>query len=228
MVASSSSINAHDYHVFLMLLHSIALSIISPRIRLSPRTRQDGISFTRTTLVRKRCTMCNVHATCFIYHNWQCTCLYIWNILPFQSSLFSLATDTARQRFFGHPLALPSRSLRGLVPILTFSSSLRHYHLHPTSRTVTDLEIMSDQVFQETQLVVIGGQVTRRGNRRAGPVSARMGLAAFLLVVEALYQSADACPPLKSAVGAIMAIVTLCEVWARKIFSSCIILTAKL
>lgn len=75
---------------------------------------------------------------------------------------------------------------------------------------------MSDQNLQTTQLVVIGDGDTRRVNRRAGSAAARMGLAAFLLVVEALYQSADVCPPLKSAVGAITAIVTLCEVCAQE------------
>lgn len=68
---------------------------------------------------------------------------------------------------------------------------------------------------QTMQLVAIGEEVTHGGNRSAVRDSARMGLAAFLVVVEALYQSADAFPPLKSAVGAIMAIVTLCEVCAR-------------
>lgn len=68
---------------------------------------------------------------------------------------------------------------------------------------------------QAMQLVVIDEGVTRGGNCSAVRDSARMGLAAFLVVVEALYQSADAFPPLKSAVGAILAIVTLCEVCAR-------------
>lgn len=59
---------------------------------------------------------------------------------------------------------------------------------------------------------------TRRVGRRADLGTARVGLATFLHLVEALYQSADACPPLKSAFGAITAIVTLCEVCARNIF----------
>lgn len=74
---------------------------------------------------------------------------------------------------------------------------------------------MSDQNLQATQLGTTGDGVTRRSNRRAGSAAAQMGISAFLLVVEALYESADAFPPLKSAVGAIMAIVTLCEVCAR-------------
>lgn len=102
---------------------------------------------------------------------------------------------------------------------VVFSSPVTHHHLHLTSPTLNDLEAMSDQNLQGTQLVVIGDEDTDRVGRRAGLAPARMGLAAFLLVVEALYQSADAFPPLKSAVGAITAIVTLCEVCARNIFS---------
>lgn len=87
---------------------------------------------------------------------------------------------------------------------------------------------MSDQNLQATQVVAIADEDTRRVGRRAGLATARMGLAAFLLVVEALYQSADAFPPLKSAVGAITAIVTLCEVCAQKMISFVyFILTAK-
>lgn len=74
---------------------------------------------------------------------------------------------------------------------------------------------MSDQNLQATQLGTIGDGVTRRSNRRASSAAAQIGITAFLLVVEALYESADAFPPLKSAVGAIMVIVTLCEVCAR-------------
>lgn len=86
---------------------------------------------------------------------------------------------------------------------------------------------MSEQNTRPDQLVVASNETTRRRNRGAVSVSARMGLAAFFLVVEALHQSEDACPPLKSAVGAIMAIVTLCEVCDRILFSHCILLTPK-
>lgn len=87
---------------------------------------------------------------------------------------------------------------------------------------------MSDQTLQATRLAAIVDEETRRDGRSAGLAAARMGLAAFLIVVEALYQSADAFPPLKSAVGAITAIVTLCEVCARKTISSLfVILTAE-
>lgn len=86
---------------------------------------------------------------------------------------------------------------------------------------------MSEQNTRPAQLVVASNETTRRRNRGAVSVSARMGLAAFLLVVEALYQSADAFPPLKSAVGGIMAILTLYEVCNCIPFSHFIILTPK-
>ena len=39
----------------------------------------------------------------------------------------------------------------------------------------------------------------------------------ILLTIDALYDSADACPPLKSAVGAIRAIISICMVRQRVI-----------
>lgn len=83
------------------------------------------------------------------------------------------------------------------------------------------------QASRPTQVVELSNEAATRSARKAGSVSSseQMGIQIFLLVIEALHQSAEACPPLRSAVGAIMAIVILCEVRARNLLSYHIIVT---
>ena len=71
---------------------------------------------------------------------------------------------------------------------------------------------------ENTQETVDGQDVAGIGGRGRGwihkhfrPVRENI-VPPILITIDALYESADACPPLKSAVGGIRAIVNLCSV----------------
>lgn len=84
---------------------------------------------------------------------------------------------------------------------------------------------MSAQISRQVQSASTRSEASQVATSTAGPVSAHWGFQAFLLVIEVLHQSAEACPPLKSAVEGLMAIVTLFEVRARKLLSYNVIAT---
>ena len=116
-----------------------------------------------------------------------------------------------------------------VVIVLSVLRPCHHYH-HPPLRTPLKVtyrcletsqlvvSLVLDEGGENTQETaadrnVAGIEGRRRGwvRRHLRPVRENI-VPPILITIDALYESADACPPLKSAVGGIRAIVNLCSV----------------